>query len=122
MTTQRRWFQIHLSTAVVMMFVAGGFFSLNFYGWRKPFISTPDTEWAFDDYVRHASARYEYHGFPFCFRTKLSGKSNEGRVLNGEEWYLSGIAPNVMIAVLVVFIAASALEAKHHKREWDDDI
>lgn len=35
--TRRPWFQIHLSTAIALMFVAGGFMALNTFSRSRPF-------------------------------------------------------------------------------------
>jgi hypothetical protein len=52
---KRRWFQIHLSTAVVLMFAAGGMLYLNFY------FGVPRR----DDTLTPNAPLVEY-GWPFC--------------------------------------------------------
>ena len=112
---KRRWFQIHLSTAIVMMFVAGGLLWINM-GWERNFLLAAGHPvathgWPVDGatidgmyIVRILSSdvlggRFEFHkGLTF------------GVIFN---WWLM----NLLCAIAILVVIAWLLERRIRRRE-----
>jgi hypothetical protein len=112
---KRRWFQIHLSTAVVMMFVAGALLGLNF-------IQRVNDNKLIRDAI--------FNGWPFPVVTyaewdspdkssiMISDNTSWLRVeLEPPKWHDKGIAMNALLGIVFFTVAASLSEYMIHCRE-----
>src|SRR6266404_1141238 len=89
---RRPWFQIHLSTAIVLMFVAGGILWLNV---------TPD--WA------HMSSVY---GWPKGFYEERFGNP-----IAGTRFFLGTLILNIIAGIIILGYIAFLCEAFLRRRE-----
>lgn len=97
----RRWFQIHLSTAVVLMLCAGGLLWVNVEKGAVPYSHLASLGIEFDD-----SKELEYRrGWPFVFQEKSLPDWGHGPF-----FYWLRLAGNVAISLVIVVCAAFACE------------
>ena len=113
---KRRWFQVHLSTAIVMMFVAGGMMWVNF-GWART---------AFDE--TQAGTQYA-HGWPvegvddgrryyiLVRDTRVLGAAITVYDQFGLGVIMDWILPNCAAAIGIVGAAGYLLEWRIRRRE-----
>ena len=121
---KRRWFQFHLSTAIVMMFVAGGLLWANLHHrvvesgsmiWDGPIPGPPGSSgWAM--YQRWG------YGFPFeAVGTDLDVQGCPLRKNTLDElspaWHWVGLLGNLTIGIVVVLLVGSACEWLIRRRE-----
>lgn len=131
---QRRYWQIHLSTAAVLMFVAGAFLGLNFY--CRSFNATGDGEWgpigqmvsgwpcaAFEQdskYVRFARPHEDFAEF-FDEPVELIHVENNHitflAVACRFNWIIPGLVLNIASAIATLFTVACLFELLFRRRE-----
>jgi hypothetical protein len=121
-TPRRAWFQIHLSTAVVMMIVATALLWLNTRTItiepEKPNTFESDLE-AFRNFFQKAPK----HGWPFVAYEVPVGVKYDGNAMRPMPtdknviWYGKGIAANLAIVLLLLIISASIMEFFLRRRE-----
>jgi hypothetical protein len=110
----RKWFQLHLSTAIVLMFVAGVFIGANVLS--KPL-------WAVN---KNEGQRQHMRGWPCAVYSSISDNlhdndnGNQGGGVSGyyesdPHWRISGIAFNGTILVAVVLSVATVCESLHRR-------
>jgi hypothetical protein len=102
--SKRHWFQIHLSTAIVLMFAAGGLLWANCI---KVEVNVPS------DIPIYGAIAY---GWPCWVFLKRRGKL-AGVNMDGEWWFGSGILANVAVVAAILFVLAFVLEAIFDRRE-----
>ena len=114
MSAKRSWFQFHLSTAVVMMFVASGLLWLNMYrsdtvGYLAFDISdVPDRKnWV--SYHRIAQ------GWPAWFSERYTGG------LSGSQWRVPGLLYDCATAGAVLFAVGLVLEWRIRRKQQTTD-
>lgn len=100
-TPGRRWPQIHLSTALVMMFVAASLMWLNAHVWRT---------YAYD--TANGSVVNTTHGWPSdcVFIVRYSGKVEWN-------WIRCGPSGNVFVCLMLVYAAMALCEWRIRRRE-----
>jgi len=106
---RRRWFQIHLSTAIVLMFVAGALMLKNFQTQFGKFImlgkgSPPYTNLPPNHMIHHTTNTMT-QGFPAIFR--------EYYVVGGiqySDWRLPGMAVDLLFVLSLACSITFALE------------
>ncbi|HLX60541.1 MAG TPA: hypothetical protein VKX17_04580 [Planctomycetota bacterium] len=114
---RRKRFQIHLSTAIVLMFVAGGLMWAN----TRPRIGTTDEYSAFLR-VYHGEVKCERYGFPFtiaCFVPEQRVQSG-GEVATVSEEYQTSLwflVLNAVVAMEILFIARLLCEGMIRRRK-----
>jgi hypothetical protein len=108
---KRRWFQIHLSTAIVMMFVAGGLLWIN--------LKEPSDEPVFEKDVN-----YVIHGrgwpLPTCRIVVVAGESPRKAFLSAQRHgneHESILLIDAAIALTIVWMTGMGLESIIRRRE-----
>jgi hypothetical protein len=118
---KRKWFQIHLSTAIVLSMVAGSLLGLNL--WRRdvppddlisdaivsgwPFPTVTYAEWSDEEIPQFSFSRQ-----PFTY-TELRFK----HPLENPQWHYNGIILNALIGLGMLAITASVYEHLARRRE-----
>ena len=114
---RRAWFQIHLSTAIVMMFVAGGLMWANF---RMRSLRDDSIYLLGGDESDHS--RYYVRGWPVVFlHTKVPTRS-EGMFIGAPktydgEWIVDGLIFDPLFAVFVTISVGLVSEFFIRRRE-----
>lgn len=98
MTEQRRWFQFHLSTAIVVMFVAGGLL------------------WANTAEKRYGEGWTE-RGWPLSFQFSHPVRGNFRRVMLGPFEPIR-LLLNIVIAISVCGVVAFGMESYLRQQPW----
>ncbi|HYF50087.1 MAG TPA: hypothetical protein VEJ63_11815 [Planctomycetota bacterium] len=99
----REFWQIHLSTALLMMIVSGAFLWLN----TLPNIGLSPGIWLEPPRPGYA---YLFYGFPFWFLLLETGASTHSR------WFIEGIVLNVLVVLALLLGTAAASEYRiRHK-------
>jgi len=117
---KRRWFQIHLSTAVVLMLVAGVLLWANVRERQGHRYVTLDSEEAAVQSALGIHDPYSVvRGWPFTHQEWLSSKTDifksallawaEAQVY-GNLWYPGSLAMNVLVALVILLSTASVCE------------
>jgi hypothetical protein len=115
---RRPWFQIHLSTAIVLMFVAGGIGSINLRVTR-----TERTESVFSSIVGegHADDKFTYYGWPCDSFYELSTVEKDGTEYFYDSpirrWMPKGIIVNIFAAMISLIAVWYACEWLLRRRE-----
>jgi hypothetical protein len=100
-TPQRRWPQIHLSTALVMMFVAGSLMWLNAHVWKT---------YAYDS--AEGKVEYTTHGWPSdcVYISHFKGKAEWS-------WMHCNRSSNVFVGLVLMYAAMQLCEWRIRRRE-----
>jgi len=100
---KRPWLQYHLSTAVVLMFVAGGLLWLN----MRPLP------------LRAVEMKIPLHGWPLMTRYAVITLSNEEAAMmpDGGYWNWQNCALNALCAVVILLAVAVFLEWRIRRKE-----
>jgi hypothetical protein len=101
---KRKWFQIHLSTAVTLMFAASGLLWANTAQLTNGVLITNDLSICFLNDTIPANTR----GWPLRHL-----RYSDGVPL----WMFWSLAMNSLIAITMLSIAARVLESRIHRRE-----
>ena len=109
---KRRWFQIHLSTAIVLMFVAGGFIGVNLQDREYPYLT-----WGTDSGPAKEIRIDSCPGWPWRIRsgTRLKGGKTRGK--SGYTWYPLYVALDAAVALTLTALIGLALELVLRRRE-----
>ena len=104
----RHWFQIHLSTAVVLMFVAGTIMWLN---------TIPGIGWSGGVNIgpTRPGEGYSFLGWPYWNRLLVFTTSSEKLI--GDQWIDVGIYYDVLTAIGILAGTAFACELCIRRRE-----
>jgi hypothetical protein len=111
----RTWFQIHLTTAIVLMFVAGGLLWLNMHRRYAEFLFMPDTAyWG----TTFPSSYYPY-GWPMGIERWLNTETEEYTILNMHyPWrFFFPFLINVVVGLFILFFVGRCCEWFIHRRE-----
>jgi hypothetical protein len=96
-TTKRPWFQFHLSTAIILMFVASGLLGANLYEQPPLYLQIP-----FDDLNLSRGWPWIYYE---CYgRHRISGP------WYNERWHLWPLLGDTAVGFATVFVTAILLE------------
>ena len=111
----RKRFQIHLSTAVVLMFVAGGMLWLNTTVFRGGLILT-DGKLLKDRFIIDLNTFWgmgnlKTRGWPFRYHLEIADSFTNGR------WWLWSMSFNIAVAVSLVLVVAALTEILIRRRE-----
>ena len=104
---ERPWLQFHLSTAVVLMFVAAGLLWLN----MRPL---PIGAWIPAEPLREG-AQIPWHGWPLMTRYTVFTLSNEE--MDGGYWNWQNCAFNALCAVVILLAVGMFCEWLLRRRE-----
>ena len=113
--TRRSWFQLHLSTAIVMMVVAGGLLWMNLH--RRPGEPNlaPDSE---QYYGTIYPSNYDAYGWPHGITLWFNSETNEHTVFTFRHpAYLLPIVIDVLVALLILFVVWRCCEYVVRRRE-----
>jgi len=112
----RRWFQIHLSTAIALMFVAGGLMWLNF-GWLRTDFGSAEAYSRFTHGWPVEGVRQGDRYYIFVRDTRVLGAGitvyNHFELGVIADWIL----PDVLPALGILFAAGCLLETRIRRRE-----
>ena len=100
-TPQRRFWQIHLSTAIVLMFVAGGLIWINVQAINE------DSEIQI----------FENRGWPFWVYCHIYINTDAREKLDARIWSAAHVVFNVLICSVILFATAIFIEYVIHRRE-----
>ncbi|HLX62997.1 MAG TPA: hypothetical protein VKX17_17130 [Planctomycetota bacterium] len=101
---RRARFQIHLSTAIVLMFVAG---ALMWANTRARLAGYWETSWFYNKDQKEHVYKIWVYGFPLAARRELekdfSGEQHSELLGTGEEWRETPIAVDLLVCVVLLF-------------------
>ena len=106
---KRPWFQFHLSTAIVLMFVAGGILWANL-----------QERIVYEFYADLIFCEVHGRGLPLCFQrlTSQTEGSDEVTHLYGTmSWRYDGLAVDLVLALVVLLAVGSICEWLIRRRE-----
>jgi hypothetical protein len=89
---KRPWFQFHLSTAVVMVFVAAGLL------WLNTTSRCPDKK------------TYAAYGWPLGAYDRYGLLNMDGRYEKAEGWIISGLVVNVLVGLTAILVVGIVCE------------
>jgi len=108
---KRPWFQFHLSTAIILMFVASGLLWLNMRPLPQPTrLSPPNWE-------------IPVRGWPLTTRYFVMTLDSEEAALMvnaGGYWHWQNVALNVLCALVILVSVAALCEWRIHRRRSTD--
>ncbi len=100
MTESRRRFQLHLSTCIVLMFVAGGLLSANLH-----------QRWTHNRWEeQHIITTSFGYGFPFCFYETATRMWPSKVMEPANAWFYNNLFLDLTFAFCILAFAAAALE------------
>jgi hypothetical protein len=120
---KRRWFQIHLSTAVVMMLTAAAFIGLNTYAywWHPDSPFVPGVVYPYVTIVGCGWPCVAYQGELSTFVKPITDSSDLNFIVYDSDFpgslILSGVLINLVCLIAIVFLVGFFCEYQIRRRE-----
>jgi len=127
MTAPRSWFQVHLSTCVVLMFVAGGLMWANVHRPPQPFPPIDESAHEMACYNAEVYCYQDARGWPWPFcepgrtysppgSSVFTSGTNRIVVVHEDIWHFGALAIDIAIALAILFAVAFVLEWRIRRR------
>lgn len=116
MSGKRAWFQIHLSTAMVMMIIAGGLLWLNIHPrYGQPNMAPDSVQY----WGTNHPGNYDAYGWPMGIVEWVNAETGERSIVNFR-YPMFGVLPiavDFFLAILILFAVSRCVEYIVRRRE-----
>ena len=110
---RRRWFQIHLSTAIVLMFAAGGLLGLNILPFERGLTDWDLDKYPLDKILPKESWLFVAQGWPIPFWTAFEGNK---QIRVASKWRYQCLSADVAIVLVILGAIAMCCEWRIRRR------